>query len=445
MISDFNPIQVTPNPFLAVAVITRHRPDFVEPLVRQLIEDADLCDPNGGVIRIYVSDSSDDDRTRKALEPLVTDARGRLVLRRASQSFDSGENHLDDLLTVVTGEYVWTLADDEILQVGAFGQILDLLKSNCPEIVVINPPLVSKSGEQILHQYHVGPDLYGNGKLDYVTTYKDIVRNVGFIHLTTMISAVVCKLSLYRSIDWATYLRDSPLYAHAMVQIAVFHKRKAIFTRRPIFCYRLGAEDWCSASTFLRLSEKRSVSAGYFFHASIISFLKECVDKGYMTRAEAMFVREIHWEQRCFLLLNFCTDVLIQSLVDGIEAKAISRYAASPKEVASMRSFVPYLPMTLRAPLEEALAMTSEARDMDEEGRIAEVASPERIQNLRGKFWHAYNGFAGQDQTYSPPSNRELFLAKVVPPFVRQRVGEALCAMGLGRIGMAMLMEAPAH
>jgi hypothetical protein len=326
-------------PFLSVSTITRHRPEFIFKLATQVLAAAALFDPERQFIRFYISDSSEDDRTMKVLAPLAEASGGRLIVRRATSNFDTAEEHLYDLLKVVEGRYVWTLADDEILLPDAFGEIFALLRTHEPDIAILNPAMTSFDGSAIAYNHFVDDQFFPTSDEDIQFSYGDVVRKIGLTHLTCMMSAVICDRRKLLSAKWEHYLTNHAIYAHSMAQLEAFVRSPAVFTRRKIFLYRMDAPGTNNFKNFKKVSDARGFGPAYFWSSSIAIYLDWAVKQSILTAADVLAITEIHWDKRQFTLLNLITDNFINQITSG---------DVSQSDIRAMGLLMKYLPPLLR-------------------------------------------------------------------------------------------------
>ena len=348
-------------PVLVVAIITRHRPKFVRDLLVQLLEAAANFDPACALIHISVSDSSDDVETQQVLQPIATANPRRISLRKASASFATAEEHLYDHIKNLDGRYVWTLSDDEILEAEAFHNLFAVLDAYAPDIVVMNPPMVSYDAAEIIHERYVSPALYSpSNKEDHISDFASIVFQTGLVHLSCTISSVLCRLDLLQGAPWLEMLRIASLYAHIKAEFIAFAKRKAVYTTRRVFKYRMNAPGTNDMQAFTQLAARCGVSRGYFWQASLTSFLAEAIERGLIDRKDLVRFYEIHWSGSRFLLLNYITDSVHHHLIGYLSGA----YAPPPwpsREIRQLESISPFLPLRVRLPY---LELTSAAQQV---------------------------------------------------------------------------------
>lgn len=338
--------QMKSEPHLSIAIFTRHRPNFVRSTVAELLKQATALSTEKKNIHIYVSDGSDDDKTMQVLNSLSAE-NPALHLRKATKAYDTHEEYVFDLLQEVEGKYVWTLSDTDLVFPNALGEILDLIGTHSPDLIVINPPIVSAVNAEVVHDHFVIRDRgRTSDNPDEVIVYRDLVKEIGLIHLVRASSAIVFSRRSLMETEWDKCFDISPIYAYAMAILSAFHDTPTIFTGRRIFGYRTDSSDSHDNRTRARMAEQRQVADSYFHTTALVRFLTRAVEAKQLSPSDIAEICEVNWNRKTAPLLRLLLEALCQKL-DSDLSSGHSRHPLTPNELDIIESVSPFLPPML--------------------------------------------------------------------------------------------------
>jgi abequosyltransferase len=142
---------MTPNSLLSIAIPTYNRSDILQENLLAMLPD--LMEHR---VAVYISDDSQDERTREMVDDLST-IFPLLVYRKNEPGLGHDANFFSTLAMPNT-DYVWYLGDSQYFIVGTLGALLKMLTKTRPDLCFLNSNLPER-GSRVIEGEAVHPFL----------------------------------------------------------------------------------------------------------------------------------------------------------------------------------------------------------------------------------------------------------------------------------------------
>lgn len=233
-------------PRLTILVPTFQRAFFVNFVLHRLIESVAYAQADD--VEILVSDNRSTDGTQEVVAGFLGQY-DFIRYYRQPEHYASGEENIFTALPQCRGEFVWTFSDDDIPEITAVAEILKVLDRKRHDFILMNPRLVSTSGETLAES------IVPMSRPELELSIRELISQLGMINLSCCFSAVVFRRSCLEAVDWRAYMEQSPIYSHVVMYCEAFKDRSCLFLSKPLLRYRIaGTEEdaWKTRSALLK-------------------------------------------------------------------------------------------------------------------------------------------------------------------------------------------------
>ncbi len=217
-------------PVLTILVPTYNRSVFLRSMILDLVKAVHAL-PSGSV-EIFVSDNNSNDDT----ESIIAEISGKysfLKYHKHEKHYHSGEENIFYAIHLCSGQYVWTVSDDDKLVDGAVEYIYNVCKKDLYDFMLINVSHYSTNGNLRVFSYiphESAKPLLSRPSYNLL----DIIEAFGFLGLITSISSAVFRRDPVKNSNIEEYLALSPIYSHAAIYIDAFKHRPSIYIDKPL-------------------------------------------------------------------------------------------------------------------------------------------------------------------------------------------------------------------
>ncbi len=302
-------------PRLTILVPTFQRAYFVNFVLNRLIESVAYAQADD--VEILVSDNRSTDGTQEIVAGFV-DRHDFVRYYRQPEHYASGEENIFTALPQCRGEFVWTFSDDDIPEITAVAEILKVLDRKRHDFILMNPRLVSTSGETLAES------IVPMSRPELELSIRDLISQLGMINLSCCFSAVVFRHSCLEAVDWRAYMERSPIYSHVFMYCEAFKDRSCLFLSKPLLRYRIaGTEEdaWKTRSALLKKPLRFPWSVG------LVRLLRHAQERGALPPDFLHGVVERDLEG-CFLLNEYVlwqlTDQILVWIESGRDYEAVT-------------------------------------------------------------------------------------------------------------------------
>ena len=229
-------------------------------------------------IEILVSDDCSPDDSLAVIREYAL--KHNFIRYRRYQANIGLERNLIACTNGCSGEFLWIFGDDDFLEDGCLDFVMDLLRGNQYDFLVLNRTRRSFDLSKLISDNWM--------RLVPSKTYefsglREFCLSHGFISIIGFISVNIFRRKLFQAIDASKYM--GTMYPQLGAMVEAFHDRKTLLVGRPLVCHRTQtAEEKRAAlgkkageSDFMADSKRRN--AIYFSHP-YIRMLSELIRLG---------------------------------------------------------------------------------------------------------------------------------------------------------------------
>lgn len=172
-------------------------------------------------IEIIVGDNLSTDDTKKIVEYW----QDRLPIKYFKHPIflNTAEESLYSTLKHASGEYVWTMGDDDEPLADCLETLLKSIETYSPDYICLNTDYRLPDG-RIIQQHRSENILYNFG--------KDLFKNFGLCQMTCAFYACVFKKEFLNETLFKELYEISPIYSHIFSLFASFAYKKALFLNK---------------------------------------------------------------------------------------------------------------------------------------------------------------------------------------------------------------------
>ena len=240
-------------------------------------------------VEIVVSDNNEDDRTLqvcKSFEDLLP-----LVVVRPPTPLETAEENLFFGWGHASGEYVWSLGDDDIADRDSVLDLLVLVRQGALDAMLWNARYVDTYGlparQTSLLCFHDITEL----------PIQDLMLRVGFWWEPSRISSWVVRRNLIDASVGRLWVRSfrSPIYSHVTFFARVLFGRRFAYINRPLITYRFVArpETRGKGTYWDNVHERLGLPRRYMWTAGFLEQWRLLVDDGVFCKADLANVLEL--------------------------------------------------------------------------------------------------------------------------------------------------------
>jgi hypothetical protein len=146
----------------------------------------------------------------------------------------SAEESMCTAVRHATGDYVWTIGDDDLPHVDALDVLLPLLHSRRYDFALLNVDIVVK--DKRFQYLRATP-----GDLVQYERGQDLFKDLGLIAVTATLSSLCFNRAAFLEFAWVTLQAEATIYSHTAGLLAIFYKRPCALLVRPVIDYTLNA------------------------------------------------------------------------------------------------------------------------------------------------------------------------------------------------------------
>lgn len=221
----------TPVKLLSIVIPTRNRAPFLGNLLSCLVEEVRAvgCQKQ---VEIVCADNCSNDVTAAVvgqfvqLHPFVRYCRQPTRQPNAEESMFAS-------IAFATGEYVWTMGDDDLVFPGSLARLLQTLRGGSYSYLLLNCALTDyENGIEALYFAEAA------GELAYTST-EDLFQEIGFVTHTTTISCLCFRRNLFDIQVCRDFAALSPIYSHTFAFFTLYRNEPACLVRTPVVRFRM--------------------------------------------------------------------------------------------------------------------------------------------------------------------------------------------------------------
>ncbi len=254
-------------------------------------------------IKITISENHSTDSTKQIVQRIANEHKFITIIS-PEKHLPSGEHNLFFLLENATGDYSWSLADDDLIVHGTVDLIYELLVLNDNDFLLINSQYYDSNGALISNAIL---------KLKQETVHYDSMQylfaDIGPTTLLASFSSVIYKTSKMQSINLQAYLEISPIYAHVFAYLEAFNNANIVVLKMPLILLK--------KTTYLNHWENVSKKMNWYMHypwtAGLAKHMIAAQSKNIIT-IDLCRQTLCYNESGRFLLLAYIVHVFIEQL-----------------------------------------------------------------------------------------------------------------------------------
>jgi hypothetical protein len=290
---------------LTVLIPTRNRQDLALKQAKAVSSAlANYLSP--GDFEIILSDNSTQQGIYEFLKnKLQSDPSIKLLNQHGA--FDSAEEHIFATIKEVSGKYIWTLSDDDVILSFGIQKLCNLLLTGSSDAIFFNAFWTDKFG--VTTEKRLLP-----GAESLQINYETFVKLSGFWFAAPMISGMVFKREIFnQQIAEEIVEICGPIYSHVAFFLAVLKNRT--FTYEPHPLVRYAENNYDSNKSWLNYSQKKGQP---LHHPWVVQFPKQIqyliennwIDKSFLRNAMDRDINEV------FLLSDHLIHNILVSLLN---------------------------------------------------------------------------------------------------------------------------------
>jgi len=214
-------------PVLSVVIPTFHRPKELAFAVASITDQIDAT--LDGKVEIIVSDNGSGPEKHAVLQQLAE--------RHPSLSYyihlkdEGGPFQICSAPHRARGRWTWVFGDDDALESGGLGPIVEILEREQPGFLTLNRQVWNKTLDQrIAGAKHDLPDIRFGSFIDLLTLF-------GFDQLSFLTSQIYAT-DVARAVDADLYLASPCRYCQLAYYLEAFHDQPAYYSSRPSVLHR---------------------------------------------------------------------------------------------------------------------------------------------------------------------------------------------------------------
>lgn len=250
---------------LSIVIPTRNRSSFLAELLQCLSDEVILSDLQQEV-EIVCVDNFSQDNTREVVSSFAC-LFPFILYCKQPESFGTAEESMFSAVTFATGDYVWTMGDDDLVLKGGVSAVFEVLRTGEYGFILLNS-LITDYQNRVEALYF--SDQREN--LRYETT-KNLFYEMGFVTHTTTISCLCFRRGAFQLETCQDFAAISPIYSHSFSIFTLYQMEPALFLRTPVVCFRLSqAED--EVASHARYQRSLNRSSYWSFHVGFMELVR---------------------------------------------------------------------------------------------------------------------------------------------------------------------------
>lgn len=185
-----------------------------------------------GQLEIVVSDNASTDETEAVVRRYQNTSRVPILYSRHSKNMGYDRN-VDALFQRAHGDYVWTLADDDVVQEGAISKVLDAIKQTSADLLVLNFDAYDPTLKEVRHELKMPESTLCATPSDFFSHAHGRYGQV---------STLVINRNKWTSLDISKGFGSNYIHIYAVYSIIL--TGKALILGSPLLKVRLGSENF---------------------------------------------------------------------------------------------------------------------------------------------------------------------------------------------------------
>lgn len=255
---------------LSIVIPTRNRARFLGELLACLVEEVLAAGCRDEVEIVCADNCSSDDTAVVAAR--FAQRYPFIRYYRQSETLGSAEESMFSAVTFATGEYVWTMGDDDLVLKGGVSAVLEVVRIGEYGFILLNS-LITDYQNRVEALYF--SDQREN--LRYETTEK-LFHEMGFVTHTTTISCLCFRRAAFCLKTCQAFAVISSIYSHSFSIFSLYQYEPALFICTPVVRFRLSqAEDELASHRNYQRSLNRS--SYWSFHIGCLELINFLADK----------------------------------------------------------------------------------------------------------------------------------------------------------------------
>lgn len=196
--------------------------------------DSILDNINGEIasqVDILISDNASTDKTESIILNYQSKSIIQITYKKNSENIGYDKN-LDSLFKHAQGDYVWTLADDDVLAKGALIEVLKAIESFTPDFLVVNFDAYDKTLSEIRHRLPLPKSVLCETPLEF---FQNVNGRYG------QVSSLIIQKNRWNRVDVSNAFGSAFVHIYAIYKIVL--NGNALILGDPWIKVRLGSEN----------------------------------------------------------------------------------------------------------------------------------------------------------------------------------------------------------
>jgi glycosyltransferase involved in cell wall biosynthesis len=285
------PLSNDAQPLLTICIPTYNRSTWVDALVDLIV--VHILSNDLYRVNLVISNNNSTDDTYSVLTK-YEHIRGVSIFNRDIH-LGSAEENIINSIKYLSGDYVWFVGDDDIININVFEEVYKFLENSDFDCLIFNSPVVTSKGRMKL----LRPIALNAEKIE--GNINKIIETIGILNTFAGITNVIQRrslLSIDRGLEW---IKISKIYSHVAWIVEANSGSKAAFFNFPLVYYR--ANDY-SDGHWSRVAERENVQSFYFWTIGVCSLLRELVNRNVISYREIGLIFEVSDDGRRYRLVD---------------------------------------------------------------------------------------------------------------------------------------------
>jgi glycosyltransferase involved in cell wall biosynthesis len=236
-------------PYLTIGVPTYNRADLLRQQVSSIASQLTQFDDE---VELIVSDNCSPDQTRETVEKLRQQYNFKYVRNKTNIGGNANFQRLTD---EAMGEFIWFLADDDLLRDNAVAEVLAAIKSH-PEVDCIFVNHIFHGDEERAiygedpSQYPLTGEIHMKDSSSHkVEKWEDIILLTDTTGVFTFLSSQIVRLDRWRAQEFSLEPHDGfptveAAFGHSCRAARMMVGKPAYYIGAPYMLHFRGAQDW---------------------------------------------------------------------------------------------------------------------------------------------------------------------------------------------------------
>ncbi len=213
---------------LSILIPTKNREKNLSNTLRRLTKSIKNSGINSNSIEVIVADNFSNDGTKNVVQGWIK-KHSYIKYFKQEQQYFSVEESLFNGLKFASGEYVWTIGDDDFVAYDSVKILTENLKNTDAKFILLNCDILTPDRKKTIYMRCSSELVEYESGLDFFSDFG--ITN-------TTISCLCFKRDALDKKLFDELRSISPIYSRSCTFLASFHNKKCAFLSTPIITYR---------------------------------------------------------------------------------------------------------------------------------------------------------------------------------------------------------------